>query len=601
MPEGSVWEPNTNPDPDGFPASVRSPGMWKSPLGTLYTSDGRQGGTVGDKGGDPIQGADGQPLPADGIPIEGGGQPGTGQPGTGQPGTGQPGTGGGGPENPFGTPKPWETGGGGENPVITPKPGEMTGETLGWTPNAWGEGEYAPFNQLQMMGGLSPTERGLVPVGEKPNPSDPTGTEWEDLGGFGNGMPNTGQVMPNGGLGDWGDIYGEITNPVGGNFDPNAPAPHPGTPPIPVPGPIDVPIPDRPRTPLEPGPYEPVPKQETGGPIKPPSPLPTHEDPRPKNIHDEVFPGGMQGGGAQTTGMVRGDNIGGGGMGNSKQASPMQQLRDTLGMSDAELNRPENKAVREKFEADKKRLAAGGGNQQEPRMDYSSSQQGGGPAGAAMGGDLLAQWRAKNPGQADPVVNDTPGRSGNPASNQQGGGGGQRSGYVAGNTGTTQGSGGALRGPAIWPSRQNPNQMVGGGGGGNVGGQPQILTGRGGQGGYINPSLVRGGGPVGAGNFGHTNLGNRIVYNTSSGQPGVGLAGYDSDVGRGGLAGLSNQASGGAGSQNTGKPMPQSMGGGMPMQVMPMAPGQQGGLQQLTNAAVSKKAPRRTLNQMYRQ
>ena len=31
-----------------------------------------------------------------------------------------------------------------------------------------------------------------------------------------------------------------------------------------------------------------------------------------------------------------------------------------------------------------------------------------------MGPDLLAQWRANNPGQPDPVVNDTPGRSGNP-------------------------------------------------------------------------------------------------------------------------------------------------------------------------------------------
>tara|TARA_R110000851_G_scaffold7109_1_gene27996 strand:- start:16 stop:681 length:666 start_codon:yes stop_codon:yes gene_type:complete len=221
----------------------------------------------------------------------------------------------------------------------------------------------------------------------------------------------------------------------------------------------------------------------------------------------------MQGGGAQTTGMVRGDNIGGGGMGSIKQASPMQQLRDTLGMSDAELNRPENKAVREKFEADKKRLAAGGGNQPEPRMDYSSSQQG-------------------------------------------------RTGYVAGNTGTTQGSGGALRDPAVFPSRQNPNQMVGGGGSTgpwNQGGQPQILTGRGGQG--------------------------------------------------GGLASLSNQAGG--------FQMPQSMGGGMPMQVTPMAPNQSvvskagpqvmpmgggGGLQQLANqSVVSKKAPRRTLNQMYRQ
>ena len=63
--------------------------------------------------------------------------------------------------------------------------------------------------------------------------------------------------------------------------------------------------------------------------------------------------------------------------------------------------------------------------------------------------------------------------------------------------------------------------------------------------------------------------------------------------------------------------MPQSMGGGMPMQVTPMAPNQSvvskagpqvmpmgggGGLQQLANqSVVSKKAPRRTLNQMYRQ
>ncbi len=144
--------------------------------------------------------------------------------------------------------------------------------------------------------------------------------------------------------------------------------------------------------------------------------------------------------------------------------------------------------------------SGGGGNQPEPRMDYSSSQQG-------------------------------------------------RTGYVAGNTGTTQGSGGALRDPADFPSRQNPNQMVGGGGSTgpwNQGGQPQILTGRGGQGGGRTP--VEGGQP-------------QIL----TGRGGQG----------GGLASLSNQAGG--------FQMPQSMGGGMPMQVMPMAPNQ---------SVVSKAGPK---------
>ena len=206
-------------------------------------------------------------------------------------------------------------------------------------------------------------------------------------------------------------------------------------------------------------------------------------------------------------------------------------------MSDAELNRPENKGVREKFEADKQRLA-GGWEQtwtKKPGGGYTSGwkaptqQQGGGNQQQGDGGQQFDN-------------NGVP-MHGMPSSQMQG----SRTGYVAGNTGTTQGSGGALRDPADFPSRQNPNQMVGGGGSTgpwNQGGQPQILTGRGGQG--------------------------------------------------GGLASLSNQAGG--------FQMPQSMGGGMPMQVMPMAPGQQGGLQQLANqSVVSKKAPRRTLNQMYRQ
>ena len=101
-------------------------------------------------------------------------------------------------------------------------------------------------------------------------------------------------------------------------------------------------------------------------------------------------------------------------------ASPLQQLRDTLGMSDAELNRPENRAVREKFEADKQRLAGGG------EQTWTKN-----PGGYDTG--YTSGWKAPTQQQGPPQVSQQSGGQqfddrgfpmhGMPASQQQGGGG----------------------------------------------------------------------------------------------------------------------------------------------------------------------------------